>query len=921
MSIPRKARRLTVAFGGALSLLAICIGVTAAATSSATFSFTGDPPGPAPFSDPNWDVQVHSRDVWTATELESMQAAHGPDCGAPPATHQVSSYEEAVFNCRNHVMTALNATGYGVIYLTPNVMVDFSSGEAVISWDMSTLRSSDRDWVDVWVTPWADNMALPLEGWTPDLTGNPENAIHVRMDGSGTAGPLDGRFRILVIKDGVETSYGLSDNYNDFLVQDAARRDKFELRISKTRITLSMPGYNQVLADEAIPALDWSQGVVQWGHHSYNPNKGFAPNAGPGTWHWDNMSVSPAIPFTMIHADRRYTNNGKVNFSAPAPAHAFLRFAAQGGQVEVNDGSGFRTVQPQQDGDGFEAASYFVPIRQGASSVDIRMTKSGSWFNGPYFAKDFTIWAQGGSGSLPSTATPTQALPTSTPTRTGTTAPTATGTVSPTNTPTPQPPTATPTNPPPATSGGSRVEWGGSEWYLHGANLPWYNWACDFGCGTSSGVSSSSVKATLDARFATAKTSGVKNIRWWMFEGDAWQITRDSNGAPIGINPAVFNDIDAALTLADKHDLYYDFVLFNSPTAIPSAWMEDAGQRAKLAQVLGTLFARYANHPRIVSWEVFNEPEWDIWNGKANQAAVQATVKDVAASVHANSNANVTVGAAMLDGLGLWVGLGLDYYRAHWYDYMSSGQWCAMCTDYATVRARYNLDKPLVIGEMYAGSDIGAQTRFEQFYDKGYAGAFAWSLFTERTSDGMVIDLNGSKSFAAAHGDIGPRNVGGSPSPTATPTKPASTATPTKPAATATPTKPAATATPTKPAATATPTQTPSVPAQPSFSLSTIASVRASWFSTEVNIETKVTASKSSKALVAIQVFDSTGRKVAERVYDNQSFSQGVARNYSFKLVASRAARGNFTVKVGVWEPGWGTLLKWDDPAATFSLR
>jgi hypothetical protein len=906
--MPRKVRRVAVALGGALSLLAICIGVTVAATSSATFGFTGDPPAPQPFSDPNWDVQVHSRDVWTMTELETMQAAHGADCSAPPATHEVSSYEDAVFICKNHVMTAMNATGYGVIYLTPNVMADFSNGEAVISWDMSTLRASDRDWVDVWITPWEDNMALPLESWTPDLTGNPDNAIHVRMDGSGTAGPLDGRFRIFVIKDGVETNYGLSANYNDFLLQDAARRDKFELRISKTRIQLTMPGYNRVLADEAIPALDWSTGIVQWGHHSYNPKKGFAPNAGPGTWHWDNMTVSPAIPFTIIHADRRYTNNGTVSFSSPAPANAFLRFAAQGGQVEVNDGSGFHTVQPQQSGDGFEAASYFVPVRQGTSSVEIRMSKSGSWFGGPFFAKDFAIWAQNGSQGQP-TPTSTSFAPTATPTKTPTTPGSTPGTATPTNTPTAVPPTATPTSPPPPTTAASRIAWGGGNWYLHGANLPWYNWACDFGCGSSSGVSSNSVKVSLDARFAVAKNAGVKNVRWWMFEGDAWQITRDSNGAPSAINPTVFSDIDAALALAEKYDLYYDFVLFSGPTAIPSTWINDAGQRAKLAEVLGTLFARYRNNPRIVSWEVFNEPEWDIWNGKASQSSVQSTVKSVVDSIHANSSAKATVGSAMLDGLEMWVGLGLDYYRAHWYDYMSSGNWCAMCTDYASVRSKYHLDQPLVIGEMYAGNDVGAASRFEQFYDKGYAGAFAWSLYPERTSDAMAMDLAGSQQFAAGHTDIGPKNVGGTTTPTATPTPLPPSPTPTPSPRLATPTQ-------------SVPTPTPTVaPTKPSFVVSAEASVRKSWFSTRVSVSVDVTASQSTKALVAVQIYGPTGTKLVERVYDNQPFSAGKAKDFSFSLSASPSARGAYTVKVGVWEPNWVSLLQWVDPAATFTLR
>ena len=34
----------------------------------------------------------------------------------------------------------------------------------------------------------------------------------------------------------------------------------------------------------------------------------------------------------------------------------------------------------------------------------------------------------------------------------------------------------------------NRVEWNGRARFVAGANVPWYNWACDFGCGTSGGV-------------------------------------------------------------------------------------------------------------------------------------------------------------------------------------------------------------------------------------------------------------------------------------------------------------------------------------------------------------------------------------------------------------------------------------------------
>jgi hypothetical protein len=356
---------------------------------------------------------------------------------------------------------------------------------------------------------------------------------------------------------------------------------------------------------------------------------------------------------------------------------------------------------------------------------------------------------------------------------------------------------------------GSRISWQGGNWYVQGVNVPWLNWGCDFGCGANGGVSSAASQSELSGGFEQLRSAGVHSVRWWMFEGNPWQITRDSGGSPTGINPAVYADIDAALALADRYDLYYDFVLFSAPTAIPNAWVTDATQRNRLATVLGSLFSRYRNHPRILSWEVFNEPEYDIWNGLIAQAPVQATVRSIASSVHANSTAYVTVGGAMLDGLYLWVGQGLDYYQVHWYPGMSGGNWCVPCTDYASVRARYNLDAPLVIGELYGGSDVDAIGLYNDLYASGYAGGWAWSLFPDHTGDHMAIDMTDMRTFISQHvAEVGPRTSGSPPQATSTPTAVASrtpTSAPVPPTATRVP--PTATSVPPT-ATTAPPTPT-----------------------------------------------------------------------------------------------------------------
>lgn len=302
---------------------------------------------------------------------------------------------------------------------------------------------------------------------------------------------------------------------------------------------------------------------------------------------------------------------------------------------------------------------------------------------------------------------------------------------------------------------GNRVAWQGRDWYLNGANMPWINWACDFGCADK-GVAAAATNATADAILAQAQANGVKVVRWWVFEGDAWQISRDAGGAPASLNDAVYADFDAALKLAEAHDISYVFTLFSAPSHLPAPWLDDPTARGKLATALAPLFARYKDNSRILAWDIFNEPDWDIWNNRVQLASVQATVRGLADAVHANARAYVTVAAAMLDGLPNWTSLGLDFYTANWYDYMQPGNWCALCTDYADVRSRYGLDAPLVIGEFYAGADVKPFERYQAWYGKGYAGALAWSLNADATSDKLRIDLSAADAFARAHPDLGP---------------------------------------------------------------------------------------------------------------------------------------------------------------------
>lgn len=366
--------------------------------------FDGRPEAPTPWRGAGWDVTVHSRDRETWQRLEPMAAQHGPDCSAPPATHPMTEYEDAVFHCNGHIMTAINAGGYGVIYLTPNQQVDFSGGEAVVRFDLSTLRSSPRDWVDIWLTPYEDQLQLPLDAWLPDLTGEPWRSVHLRMDLANDISTFKGFvFRGRTSEDlPIRTWHG----YESVLTPSAVRRDTVELRISRTSLKLGMPQYDFWWIDTKMADLGWDRAVVQLGHHSYAPFK-CDGRCAPNTWHWDNVTIAPAVPFTIVQADRRAASaelGTTVQFDAPAPPESHLRFVAAGSGIDVSfDGGGsWQRAMPRPIREGkdvnYTVLSYWTPMPAGASSVTLR---GGNWAGGAWHARDFSIWSLESPGEGP----------------------------------------------------------------------------------------------------------------------------------------------------------------------------------------------------------------------------------------------------------------------------------------------------------------------------------------------------------------------------------------------------------------------------------------------------------------------------------------------------------------------------------------
>jgi hypothetical protein len=294
-------------------------------------------------------------------------------------------------------MTAINSAGGSGVYLTPDRMLDFSKGEAVLKWDMSTARTSSRDWVDVVIQPFEQNTQINFEG-----VHVPREAIHLEMAG-GT-----GVFVPTIVRNFVEQRVS-ADTFNNWdkifarfgLIASATRRDTFELHVSRTHIKFLFPGYATTWIDSDIAPLSWNQGVVQFVHRSFDPMKGCSSGGtcGPNTWHWDNVSIAPAMPFSLLRGDRRYvdaTTPAEVTFPAAAPAGARLRFVGQGKPIQfsVNGGASWITAQVQgreaPASDPTMGDAFWTPVAQGTRSVLIRGTRQGTV---PWRVQDISIWA------------------------------------------------------------------------------------------------------------------------------------------------------------------------------------------------------------------------------------------------------------------------------------------------------------------------------------------------------------------------------------------------------------------------------------------------------------------------------------------------------------------------------------------------
>lgn len=87
-----------------------------------------------------------------------------------------------------------------------------------------------------------------------------------------------------------------------------------------------------------------------------------------------------------------------------------------------------------------------------------------------------------------------------------------------------------------------------------------------------------------------------------------------------------------------------------------------------------------------------------------------------------------------------------------------------------------------------------------------------------------------------------------------------------------------------------------------------------------VAVSVSVTSNVDRKALIDVEIYDRSGRKVFQKYWDNQTLSSGRTHLVTTNWATGGRPAGSYTVKIGVFGTGWRSLIHWNGQAAAVNL-
>jgi len=281
--------------------------------------------------------------------------------------------------------------------------------------------------------------------------------------------------------------------------------------------------------------------------------------------------------------------------------------------------------------------------------------------------------------------------------------------------------------------------------FLLGANLPWIGYGTDFGANAWSpagGLSAdSSRRARLDRALERVSADGIALVRVFLLCDARSGVRFDGDGLPIGVDDALFADIDAVMASARHHGVMLlpallDFHLCNPAQSIADVQVggrshlitTSEGRSALIESVIAPIARRYGDDDTIAAWDVMNEPEWCLQLASSRHmrdpfGALQSFLESAVRTVRAYAKQPITVGCAGTWQLDLVRPLGLDFYQVHWYERFG---WSKL----AQPVSQLALDRPVLLGE-FSGRTTPVTRVLDTARRAGYRGALVWSVVAE----------------------------------------------------------------------------------------------------------------------------------------------------------------------------------------------
>jgi hypothetical protein len=347
--------------------------------------------------------------------------------------------------------------------------------------------------------------------------------------------------------------------------------------------------------------------------------------------------------------------------------------------------------------------------------------------------------------------------------------------------------------------------------FLHGCNYPWSTdgrtifYGLDFGAnvwGSHLGVSTRRDQVARD--FAAMAALGFTVARWFVFCDGRAGIAYGDEGLPAGPDAHLFDDLDAALTVARDAGVRLVLVLFDHqwmfdgvrdtiadpvtglvlearlPHGRSRVLLTPQGHEELFARVIVPVLKRYG--PRgaradlaavVAAWEFMNEPDWIVeeWERDLSRhvarplpfEALASLVTRFSAAVHEHTHALATVGCGRARNLWAWDddALGLDVLQVH--QYPDTRRPDRDNDLFGVPKEALAVSRPVILGEFPGNGPeqhpdgmsppptaLGDYLEFA--LANGYAGAWPWS-FSGTDAYGR-LPVEPLREFARAHPDL-----------------------------------------------------------------------------------------------------------------------------------------------------------------------